>query len=80
MTPEQIQPTVEGLETAYKNYWSSKKTAQIKKELLSWRKYMDKYGQAYAWHGSGMTPPTSIADGTKVIILKEILEERNVLL
>ena len=62
---------------AYREYWQQKNKNQIEKELLSWRKYIDKHSQAYAWHGSGMTPPGSIADGDKVSILKEILEERN---
>lgn len=64
-------------EEIFKKCWESKTTKQIQKEIESWRKRIDKHGQAYAWHGANMTPPNHLADGDKVMILKEILNERN---
>lgn len=63
-------------EEIYRAAWENKTAKQIEKEILSWRKYMDKHGAAYAWHGSGMTPPGSLADGDKISILKDILKEK----
>ena len=64
-------------EERFKKYWESKTKKQIEKEILSLQKYMDKHGQAYAWHGKGMTPPGSLADGDKMLILREILKQKS---
>lgn len=56
----------------YKKYWDKKTDKQIEKEIISWRKYMDRYSSAYSWHGSSMTPPGELADGDKLCILKVI--------
>ena len=60
----------------YGKFWSQKTNKQIEKELASFRKYIDKYSQAYAWHGSDMTPPGCLADGDKIEILKNIIKAR----
>ncbi len=64
------------LEDNYRSFWEKKTSSQIKQEIKSWQKYFDKHGQAYAFHGSDITPPNTLADGDKVLILKEILKER----
>ena len=64
------------LENNYRSFWEKKTSSQIKKEIESWQKYFDKYGQSYSFHGGDMTPPNTLADGDKVLILKEILRER----
>lgn len=61
---------------AFQAYWRAKSTKQIERELASWRRRMDKYSSAYAWHGTGITPPGSLADGDKVSALRAILDER----
>lgn len=66
-------------EEIFRKIWESKTVKQIQKELASWQKYMNKHGQAYAWHGAGMTPPNHLGDGDKVMILKEILNEKGLL-
>lgn len=53
--------------------WKDKTVKQIEKELKSWRKYMDKHNAAYTIIGGAMTPPNSLADGDKVAILRDIL-------
>ena len=63
-------------EEIFRKCWESKTAKQIQKEIESWRKRIDKHGQAYAWHGAGMTPPNHLADGDKVMILKEILSQK----
>ncbi len=60
----------------YGRYWSCKTDKQIENELASFRRYVDKHGQAYAWHGAGMTPSGCLADGDKIEILKNILKSR----
>ena len=64
------------LEENYRSFWSKKTTSEIKKEIKSWRKYFNKHGESYSFHGGDMTPPNTLADGDKVMILKEILTER----
>lgn len=64
------------LEENYRSFWSKKTTSQIKKEIKSWQRYFDKHGQAYSLHGANMTAPNTLADGSKIMILKEILKER----
>jgi hypothetical protein len=39
---------------------------------------MDKHVRSYEWHGSSMTPVGSLADGDKVLILREILREKEI--
>jgi hypothetical protein len=63
-------------EGRYHKRWLLKTDKQIEKEIISLRKYMDKHSQAYAWHGSDMTPPNCVADGDKMVILKNILQDR----
>lgn len=60
----------------YRSFWSKKTASQIKKEIKSWQRYFDKHGQAYSFHGGDITPPNTLADGSKVLILKEILKEK----
>jgi len=64
------------LENKYRLYWEKKTASQIKKEIKSWEKYFNKHGQAYAFHGADITPPNTLADGDKVLILKEILNNK----
>jgi hypothetical protein len=59
----------------YRATWSQKTKGHIEKEISSMRKYMQRHSSAYAWHGSDMTPPRAIADGDKLNILRELLEE-----
>lgn len=54
--------------------WSKKTIRQIEKELLTWSKYMAKHSQSYAFHGADITHPSTLADGDKVALLREILE------
>lgn len=61
----------------YRSIWEKKTTKQIQKEIESWHRYIDRYSQSYAWHGKDITPPGTLADGDKVLILKEILRDRN---
>ena len=67
---------IEKLEANYKSFWEKQTSSKIKQEIKSWQKYFDKHGRAYALHGSDMTPPNTLADGTKVLILKEILNRK----
>lgn len=60
-------------ESDYRKVWQTKTVKQLEKEIISWRKYMDKHGAAYCWHGKDITPPGHLADGDKVSVLKEIL-------
>jgi hypothetical protein len=71
------QKTFEMARNNFKNLWAQKTTKQVQKEVKSWRSYMQRYTQAYAWHGAGMTAPGQLADGDKLCILREILSERN---
>lgn len=64
------------LEDNYRSFWQKKTSSQIKQEIKSWQRYFDKHGQAYNLHGSDMTAPNTLADGDKVLILREILNER----
>jgi hypothetical protein len=60
----------------YRSFWSKKTASQIKKEIKSWQRYFDKHSKSYGLHGSDMTPPNTLADGDKVLILREILNEK----
>lgn len=60
----------------YKAIWLPKTTKKIQKEVKSWRSYMQKHNAAYSLHGSDMTPPHGLADGSKLTILREILRQR----
>ena len=50
-----------------------KQKKQIEKELKSMTAYCDKHGASYWWHGFGITPKDSLADGDKISALKELL-------
>jgi len=63
---------------SYHDYWNARPTAQIKKELASWRKYIDSHSGAYDWHGKGITPSGCLADGDKVEILRNLLKDRGI--
>jgi hypothetical protein len=58
----------------YRSFWSKKTASQIKKEIKSWQRYFDNV--YHGLHGSDMTPPNTLADGDKVLILREILNEK----
>lgn len=58
----------------FRDKWAGKSIKAIEKEIASWRSYMQKQTQAYAWHGKGITPPGSIPDGDKLNALREALE------
>ncbi len=60
----------------YYNVWSKKPKNLIEKEIKSWQRYFDKHGQAYSFHGADMTPPNTLSDGDKIVILKEILQSK----
>lgn len=60
----------------YKAAWSTKTLNQVQKEEQSMRKFMQRHSSAYAWHGSDMTPPNTLADGDKLSCLREILSEK----
>ena len=60
----------------YKIQWSMETTRKIESHLAGMHRYVQKHSAAYAWHGANMTAPTSLSDGDKICILKEILQER----
>jgi hypothetical protein len=57
----------------YIEIWSNKTKGELKKEIISWKRYFEKHGKAYGFHGGNMTPPNTLSDGDKISILKEIL-------
>lgn len=57
----------------YRDLWLRKTVKQIECEIESMRKYMQRHSQAYAWHGKNMTAPGSLADGDKLLALREAL-------
>ena len=59
----------------YLYHWSTKTEKQVKKELVSMRKYVQKHSASYAWNNAG-TAPGTIADGDKILILEEILRTK----
>lgn len=61
-------------EDKYRAVWAKKTTKQIERELASMHRHVQRHSSAYAWHGTGITPPGSLADGDKIIILREILQ------
>lgn len=63
-------------EEKYRNYWAQKTDKQVQKECQSMRNYIGKHGSAYEWHGKRMTPPDSLSDGSKLLVLREILQDR----
>lgn len=67
---------IDAAEAKFKSIWSRKTIKQIEKELKSWRSYMDSHGQSYTFHGRDMTPLNCLSDGDKVLILKEILADK----
>jgi len=65
-------------EERYREIWEQKTNKQIEKEIKSWHTYMSKHNSAYEWHGKNITPPGELADGDKLLILKEILNGRRI--
>ena len=65
------------LESNYRSFWKKKTSSQVKQEIKSWQKYFDKHGQAYSFHGSDITPPNTLADGDKMLILKELIKDKS---
>lgn len=61
--------------TRYLRAWNAKTTKQVGRELASMRRYVQRNSSHYSWHGANV-PPGGIADGDKVLILCEILKER----
>ena len=57
----------------HKSTWAKKTRKQIEKELKSMIAYCNKHGSSYWWHGFGITPKGSLADGDKISALKELL-------
>lgn len=57
----------------YRDLWAAKTIKQIEREIESMRAYMQRHTQAYAWHGKNMTPPGSLADGDRLMALREAL-------
>lgn len=66
-------------EKRFRTIHERKTENQIKKEIVSLQKYMERHSRAYHWHGAGMTPPGCLADGDKMLILKEILSEKRII-
>lgn len=60
-------------ERNYRARWESKTTHQIKKEIKSWRSYMQKHSGSYGWIE---TNPNELSDGDKLNILRDILSAR----
>lgn len=60
---------------AYLAAWNVKTTKQVEKELASMRKYVQRHSAHYTWHGANV-PPGGLADGDKILILREILRNR----
>lgn len=59
----------------YKAVWAKKTRRQIEKEIDSMRKYMQKHDAAYKLHSGEMTAPGELADGVRLMALREVLEE-----
>lgn len=57
----------------YRDMWLKKTAKQIEREIESLRKYMQRHNSAYAWHGNSMTPPGHMADGDRLLALREAL-------
>ncbi len=60
-------------ERNYRERWESKTTHQIKREIKSWRSYMQKHSGSYGWIE---TNPNELSDGDKLNILRDILSAR----
>lgn len=63
-------------EARFTAIWENKTCGQLQKEILSWRKYMQKHNAAYNFHGNAMTAPGELSDGDRLCILRRILKEK----
>ena len=57
----------------FRDLWAGRTVKQIEREIESMRLYMQRHNAAYNWHGKNMTPPGSLADGDKLMALREAL-------
>lgn len=62
----------------FRDMWATKTEKQIEREIESMRRYMQRHNSSYNWHGKNMTPPGSLADGDKLMALREALEIKRV--
>lgn len=62
----------------FRDMWATKTEKQIEREIESMRRYMQRHNAAYNWHWKNMTPPGSLADGDKLMALREALEIKRV--
>lgn len=58
----------------FRDHWAAKSIRQIEREIESWRKYMQRHGRAYAWHGGDGHDPDTLSDGTKLCALRDALK------
>jgi hypothetical protein len=61
----------------FKAAWRRKTRGQVEREIESWRKHFAKphVDAHYKLHGADMTAPGQLADGMKLMALREVLEE-----
>ena len=57
----------------FRDLWAGRTVKQIEREIESMRRYMQRHNAAYNWHGKNMTTPCSLADGDKLMALREAL-------
>lgn len=62
-------------QTTYRALWESKPTKQIERELKSWQSHFAKHEGHYSFHGA-TAHPGEMTDGERVMVLKDILRER----
>jgi len=57
----------------FRDLWAGRTVKQIEREIESMRRYMQRHSAAYNWHGKNMTAPGALADGDKLMALREAL-------
>jgi hypothetical protein len=63
-------------EKRYRSFWEKKTYHQIQNEVDSMHKYMNKHNSAYHWHGANSTSPDEMADGDRMLVLRELLSKK----
>lgn len=64
-----------GSEAAYRNIWEAEPTSKVERELKSWQAHFARNEGHYSFHGS-TAHPDELADGERVMVLKDILRSR----
>ena len=62
---------------SFKTLWAHKTTAQVRREMESMHKYMERNARSYPWHGGNNIPPGGLGDGDKLLALRAIITERS---